>query len=101
MWTIKANVRVTAIPHAVYLRKPVYRRLIPVQNPNLNHAPVLRFSLCSVAITTIWFVSWSAYPALTIDGFRNLWIGDDPSDGGLNFTGRLWRIPASRVASIP
>lgn len=38
---------------------------------------------------------------LTMDGFGNLWIGDDPSDGALNFSGRLWRIPASRIASIP
>jgi hypothetical protein len=35
---------------------------------------------------------------LTLDGFGNLWVGDDPSD--VNFSGRLWRIPASRVASI-
>ena len=39
--------------------------------------------------------------ALTLDGFGNLWIGDDPGDGALNFSGRLWRIPASRLASIP
>lgn len=39
--------------------------------------------------------------ALTLDAFGNLWIGDDPSDGNLNFSARLWRIPASRVASIP
>lgn len=38
---------------------------------------------------------------LTQDGFGNLWIGDDTSDGSLNFTGRLWRIPAARLASIP
>ena len=38
---------------------------------------------------------------LTLDGFGNLWVGDDPSDGAFNFLGRLWRIPASRVASIP
>jgi hypothetical protein len=37
---------------------------------------------------------------LALDGFGNLWIGDDPSDGALNLSGRLWRIPASRVASI-
>ena len=39
--------------------------------------------------------------SLTIDGFGNLWIGDDPSDGALNFSGRLWRIPASGLVSIP
>ncbi|HLJ48933.1 MAG TPA: hypothetical protein VKU01_23115 [Bryobacteraceae bacterium] len=38
---------------------------------------------------------------LSVDGFGNLWVGDDPSDGALNFSGRLWRIPASRVTSIP
>jgi hypothetical protein len=38
---------------------------------------------------------------LTLDGFGNLWIGDDPSGGDLNFSGRLWRVPASRLASIP
>lgn len=37
---------------------------------------------------------------LTQDGFGNLWIGDDPSDGAINFSGRLWRIPAARLASI-
>jgi hypothetical protein len=35
---------------------------------------------------------------LTIDGFGNLWIGDDPGD--LNFSGRLWRIPAARLATV-
>ncbi|HKE26768.1 MAG TPA: hypothetical protein VKB88_30660 [Bryobacteraceae bacterium] len=39
--------------------------------------------------------------ALSLDPFGNLWVGDDPSDGAFNFSGRLWRIPASRVASIP
>lgn len=38
---------------------------------------------------------------LTIDGFGNLWIGDDTTEGTLNFTGRLWRIPAAALASIP
>ena len=37
---------------------------------------------------------------LTLDGFGNLWIGDDPGDGALNFSGRLWRIPASRLAFL-
>jgi hypothetical protein len=37
---------------------------------------------------------------LALDGFGNLWIGDDTSDGSLNFTGRLWRIPAGRLAGI-
>jgi hypothetical protein len=39
--------------------------------------------------------------ALSLDAFGNLWIGDDPSDGAFNFSGRLWRIPAARLASIP
>ena len=38
---------------------------------------------------------------LTLDGFGNLWIGDDPTDGALNFTGRLWRIPSTSLTSIP
>jgi hypothetical protein len=37
---------------------------------------------------------------LTLDGFGNLWIGDDTTDGTLNFTGRLWRIPAASLAAI-
>jgi hypothetical protein len=38
---------------------------------------------------------------LSLDPFGNLWVGDDPSDGAFNFSGRLWRIPASRLTSIP
>jgi hypothetical protein len=38
---------------------------------------------------------------LTLDGFGNLWIGDDPTDGAFNFGGRLWRIAAAALASIP
>jgi ligand-binding sensor domain-containing protein len=37
---------------------------------------------------------------LTLDGFGNLWIGDDTTDGALNFTGRLWRVSAASLASI-
>jgi hypothetical protein len=37
---------------------------------------------------------------LSLDGFGNLWIGDDPGGGEVNFSGRLWRIPATRLASI-
>jgi len=36
---------------------------------------------------------------LTLDSFGNLWVGDDPSD--VNFSGRLWRIPAASLAAIP
>jgi hypothetical protein len=39
--------------------------------------------------------------ALSLDPFGNLWVGDDPSDGAFNFSGRLWRIPAARLATIP
>lgn len=39
--------------------------------------------------------------ALSFDPLGNLWVGDDTSDGAFNFTGRLWRIPATRLASIP
>ena len=38
--------------------------------------------------------------SLTVDAFGNLWIGDDPSDGAFNFSGRLWRIPAARLATV-
>jgi len=38
---------------------------------------------------------------LSLDGFGNLWIGDDPTDGLFNFSGRLWRIPAAALATIP
>jgi hypothetical protein len=34
------------------------------------------------------------------DGFGNLWIGDDPGGGEINFSGRPWLIPAARLASI-
>jgi hypothetical protein len=37
---------------------------------------------------------------LTLDGFGNLWIGDDITDGSLNFTGRPWRVPAASLTSI-
>jgi hypothetical protein len=37
---------------------------------------------------------------LAMDAFGNLWIGDDPSDGAFNFSGRLWRIPAARLATL-
>jgi hypothetical protein len=39
--------------------------------------------------------------ALSLDPFGNLWVGDDPTDGAFNFSGRLWRIPAARLATIP
>ena len=35
---------------------------------------------------------------LTLDPFGNLWVGDDPTD--FNFSGRLWRIPAARLATV-
>lgn len=37
---------------------------------------------------------------LTLDGFGNLWVGDDTSDGQLNNTGRLWRVPAALLQSL-
>lgn len=37
---------------------------------------------------------------LTLDGFGNLWIGDDISDGIVNFTGRLWRVPAALIQTL-
>jgi hypothetical protein len=38
---------------------------------------------------------------LAFDAFGNLWIGDDPGDGVLNFSGRLWRVAAAALASLP
>jgi hypothetical protein len=37
---------------------------------------------------------------LTLDAFGNLWIGDDTTDGTLNFTGRLWRVSAASLSAI-
>lgn len=36
-----------------------------------------------------------------LDRLGNLWIGDDTSDGRLNFSGRLFSISAGQLASIP
>ena len=38
---------------------------------------------------------------LMLDRLGNLWIGDDISDGALNFSGRLWYISAGSLAAIP
>jgi hypothetical protein len=38
---------------------------------------------------------------LLLDRLGNLWIGDDTSDGNLNFTGRLWYISAAALATLP
>ena len=37
---------------------------------------------------------------LTLDGFGNLWIGDDTTDGRLPFTGRLWRVPVASLQAL-
>ena len=37
---------------------------------------------------------------LTLDGFGNLWIGDDTTDGTVNFTGRLWRVPVGLLQTL-
>jgi hypothetical protein len=36
-----------------------------------------------------------------LDRLGNLWIGDDPSDGKFNFSGRIWYISAGQLATIP
>jgi hypothetical protein len=36
-----------------------------------------------------------------LDRLGNLWIGDDASDGGINFQGRLWYISAAQLATLP
>ena len=38
---------------------------------------------------------------LQLDRLGNLWIGDDISDGRLNFNGRIWYISAGALSSIP
>jgi hypothetical protein len=38
---------------------------------------------------------------LQLDRLGNLWIGDDISDGTFNFSGRIWRISAGALSSIP
>ncbi len=38
---------------------------------------------------------------LQLDRLGNLWIGDDTSDGVLNFDGRIWYIPAGALSNIP
>ena len=38
---------------------------------------------------------------LMLDRLGNLWIGDDTSDGTLNFSGRIWRISSGALSSIP
>lgn len=38
---------------------------------------------------------------VNLDRLGNLWIGDDISDGAMNFSGRIWYIPAGALANIP
>ncbi len=38
---------------------------------------------------------------LQLDRLGNLWIGDDPSDGVANFSGRIWYISAGALSNIP
>ena len=38
---------------------------------------------------------------LQLDGQGNLWIGDDPSDGLVNFQGRVFYISAAALSTIP
>ena len=52
-----------------------------------------------VALVSTGFAFSDAHDnMLTLDPFGNLWIGDDPSE--VNFSGRLWRIPAARLATV-
>jgi hypothetical protein len=37
---------------------------------------------------------------LTLDGFGNLWIGDDASDGRLPNSGRLWRVASALLQTL-
>ena len=55
-----------------------------------------------VAIVSTGFLFVDGHTnTLTVDGFGNLWIGDDPGDGLLNFSGRLWRVAAASLVAIP
>ena len=38
---------------------------------------------------------------LQLDRLGNLWIGDDTSDGTVNFSGRIWRISSGALSSVP
>jgi hypothetical protein len=38
---------------------------------------------------------------LLLDRLGNLWVGDDASDGAINFRGRLWYISAAQLATLP
>lgn len=38
---------------------------------------------------------------LQLDRLGNLWIGDDVSDGLTNFSGRIWTLTRSALASVP
>jgi hypothetical protein len=51
-----------------------------------------------VTVATGFLFAGGHTNTLTLDGFGNLWIGDDPTD--VNFSGRLWRIPSSRLTTI-
>jgi hypothetical protein len=51
------------------------------------------------AATTFGFVGGHSN-MLQLDRLGNLWIGDDPSDGRLNFSGRLWYISAGALSNI-
>jgi len=65
---------------------------IPKRNPNVVTSDRLDHGYLFVGGHT---------NALSLDPFGNLWVGDDPSDGAFNFSGRLWRIPAAKLATIP
>ena len=51
-----------------------------------------------VLVSTGFAFSGAHDNMLTLDPFGNLWVGDDPTD--FNFSGRLWRIPAARLATV-
>ena len=71
---------------------------------SVNGAGVFRYTPSDRRVTAV--SSGFAFVAghtntLTLDAFGNLWIGDDTTDGALNFTGRLWRVPAASLALLP
>ena len=53
-----------------------------------------------IAVATGFLFTGGHTNTLTLDGFGNLWIGDDTSDGTVNFTGRLFRVPVTLLQTL-
>jgi hypothetical protein len=81
-----------AVPGAVwrYTISSGKRALVSTGGPDPNTGAALTFA----------FVGGHSN-LLQLDRLGNLWIGDDIGDGRLNFSGRIWYIPAGTLAAIP